>query len=212
MHAVIFALLTALPTNSPECVRLYRTACSEALGKWLPTFALANDFWSRNSATHITRSDGFSYEGQRAPTPGAEGLEGAKDGTFFVYGNAGPPKGQVVYDYAHHVAFYDQGCCSWHDSVAAYAPPPPKRVVNRDLTQLHTVRGVRLGMSPEQVQRIYGKATLRNVRGYNGVDVLPYTTFPPRDQANAIYTPCGQFENFFFQNDRLVLIQIGNWC
>jgi hypothetical protein len=211
MHALIFALLAAaLPTNPPVCVQYYHSACSEALGEWLPTFANAGKFW--NDARHITRRDGFSYGGQRPASPAFEGMEGAKGGTFFVYGNAGPPKGEVIYDYAHHIAFYDQGCCSWHDVVAAYAPPPPKRVVNRDLTQLHTNRGVHLGMSPKQVEEIYGKATMRKVGGYDGVFVLPYTTWPPLAQVKTVHSPCGQFENFFFKKNRLILIQIGNGC
>jgi len=207
---LLSALLTAPPTENPECVKYFHSACSEALGKWLPLFVRSNDFW--DAATHVSRRDGFVYLGYRPRSDDFLGFQGPRDGTFFVYGNAGPPKGNVVYDYAHHIAFYKQGCCSWTDVVAAYSPPPPKRVVNRDLTALHTVRGIHLGMSPQQVQRVYGQARFTRVPGYPNVYVLAYTTWPPSKTVTIVHMPCGQFENFFFKHGRLIMIQLGNGC
>jgi hypothetical protein len=91
-----------------------------------------------------------------------------------VYGSAGPPKGRAVYDPQHRLAFYEQGCCSWSDVVAAAdVSPPPKRVVVRDLRALSTVRGVRLGQTPADVVKIYGRGALIAVKGHPGVFVLP---------------------------------------
>lgn len=62
------------------------------------------------------------------------------------------PKGHAVYDYAGRIASYEQGCCAWQEAVAAAdTPPPPKRVVARDLSGRRTVRGIRLGMAQAAV-------------------------------------------------------------
>jgi hypothetical protein len=178
---------------------------------WLPGIAFDSAF--RNLATRIAERDAFVYEGtpQRRDAPPFD-FQGPYDGTFFLYGDAGPPKGRVVYDYAHHIAFYEQGCCSWQEIAAGYASPPPKTVANRDLTNLVTVRGIRLGMSTEAVERVYGRAKLvpvpKRIRTY----VLPYTTWPPKQQVTVVRMPCGQFQNFYFRDNRLILIQIGNGC
>jgi hypothetical protein len=203
------ALATPLPTNPPDCVKYFHDACSQALGEWLPDFAYSNDFW--DEAKRIAQRDGFSYEKEQPPSPNLLGYMGPADGTFFSYGEAGPPRGHVVYDYQHHIAFYDQGCCSWHDAVAGYASPPPKPVVNRDLTALKTVRGIRLGMSPGEVEAIYGASPLRVVPKSPRVFVLAYTTWPPRNKLPLMYK-CGQFQNFYFRHNRLVMIQFGNGC
>jgi hypothetical protein len=86
-------------------------------------------------------------------------------------------------------------------------------VVDHDLSALHTVRGIRLGMSPGGVTLRYGANTLRRVPRAKDVYVLAYTTWPPKSQVTGIVrSPCGQFQNFYFRNDRLVLIQLGNGC
>jgi len=217
MFSVALALSLASPAPARErkafdCARFFHNACSEALGAWLPSYARSNDAWQRRAATHISRRDRFVYEGERPKTPQLFGFQGPEDGTFFVYGNAGPPRGHVVYDYAHRLTFYDQGCCSWHDVVAAAdVPSPPKGVVARNLISLHTIRGIRLGQTPSQVMHIYGKSALLAVPGYSKVRMLAYTTWPPARTLTTIHT-CGQFENFFFHRDRLMLIQLGNGC
>jgi len=134
-----------------------------------------------------------------------------------VYGDAGPTKGYVVYDPVHRIAFYEQGCCSWEDLVAAAdTPAPPKPVVMRDLQNLTTMRGVRLGQTVRQVERIYGAATLLAVHGHPHVEFLAYTTWPPYIHAGHYpphwRDPCGQFENFYFRQGRLMLIQLSNGC
>jgi hypothetical protein len=165
-----------------------------SLSAWLPAFANSSAFW--DDAVHISQRDEFSYIGA--------------NGTSFV---VGPARGRVVYDYTHHIALYHVGCCAWGDVVLGYASLPPERVVNRDLTALHTVRGIRLGMSPGGVTLRYGANTLRRVPRAKDVYVLAYTTWPPKSQMIGITrSPCGQFQNFYFRNDRLVLIQLGNGC
>jgi hypothetical protein len=201
-------LATPLPTNPPECAQYFHQACSEALGEWLPGFAFSSVF--RGDAKHITHTDGFVYAGKNAPSPDLLALRGPDDGTFFVYGDAGPPKGDVVYDYAHHIAFYDQGCCSWFESVAGYASPPPKRIVDRDLSTLRTERGIRLGMSPADVEAVYGANTLRALPKTPGISVLAYTAV--LKMPSTIRAACEQDDNFYFRDSRLVLIQVGNAC
>lgn len=192
---------SAAPTEDPDCRRFYDGACSEAMGAWLPTFGFASDHLK--SATRVRQRDGFVYEHQKRPF----------DGTFFVYGNAGPPKGRIVYDYAHHIAFFVQGCCSWQDVVAASTDvPPPKHVVSRDLSGLHTVRGVRLGMTTTAVLHIYGHSNVLSVAHAEGVRMLAYTTWPTKDIMKSIDPECGQFEIFYFRHDRLILIQLGDGC
>jgi len=194
-----------------QCRPYFHDACSEAMGRWLPSFGASSVWWDR--ATRIDKRDGFIYGNERPSSPSFLGMQGPDDGSRFVYGTAGPPRGRAVYDRTHRIAFYQQGCCGWSDVVAAAdAPAPPKLLLSRDLRNLSTVRGVRLGQTEAEVMATYGKSTPQPVPGHLGVSVLPYTTWPPRKSVTYVHTPCGQFQNFFFRNDRLVLIQLGNGC
>lgn len=206
------ALVTYRPPK--DCARyLPASTCANwVLAPWLPSYTFASDLWAAGRARRIGRRDGFVYERERE-LPGVPlGFIGPDDGTPFTYGTAGPPRGEVVYDYAHRIAFYRRGCCSWNEVVAAYAPPPPKRVIDRNLAALHTTRGIHLGMSPAQVRKIYGVAPMLAVPGTPAVRVLAYTTRPPRKSLKMVSSPCGQDENFYFRRARLVQIQIGNGC
>lgn len=188
-----------------NCKRFFGAACSRWLiGAWLPTYGDSNNPWQEGRVHYIHQSDAFRMHANR--------------GTFFVYGKAGPPRGHAVYDSAHRIAFYEQGCCSWHDVVAAAdVGPPPTSVISRDLTRLRTIRGVHLGMSPAGVMSIYGRGKMRDVIAHLGITILAYTTWPPaagvvRRPVAVISGSCGQFENFYFRAKRLVLIQLGNAC
>ncbi len=197
-------------TIEANCKQYFHDACSEAMGRWVPTFGESNAWWDH--ATHVDRTDGFIDGFARQPSKELVGNFGPADGTPFVYGSAGPPKGRAVYDLTHRIAFFDQGCCSWHDVVAAAeVPAPPKRVTTRDLRAIRTIRGIRLWQTKAEVTRIYGAATSQTVAGHRGVTVLAYTTWRPRNEVKSV-PPCGQFENFFFRRDRLVLIQLGDGC
>ncbi len=204
---VALVLVVAYPASAAH----KRAGWSPAIGAWLPSYGDSNNPWLEGHAAFIHRRDGFAYEGRALGLDGRFG-EAPRDGTFFVYGNAGPPKGYVVYDPAHRIAFYGQGCCSWFDLVAAAnVPPPPKPVVRRDLSALRTVRGVRLGMSPSDVMSVYGRARFTPLRTHRRMHLLAYTTWPPATTL-ATHASCEQFENFYFRGGRLVLIQLGNGC
>jgi hypothetical protein len=64
-----------------QCRPYFHDACSEAMGRWLPSFGSSIDWWDH--ATRITKRDGFIY----CP----------HDGTRFVYETAGT-RGRAVYD------------------------------------------------------------------------------------------------------------------
>jgi hypothetical protein len=141
------------------------------------------------------------------------GFQGPDDGTPFVYGAAGPTRGHVVYDPAHRIAFFEQGCCSASEVVAAAdVVPPPKHVVTNDLSGLSTVRGIRLGETPTAVMQIYGKSKMLTVTGHAGLQMLAYTTWKPFKSVSTVASPCGQFQNFVFRQERLIYIRFGNGC
>ena len=203
------ALANPLPTNYPDCAKYFHDACSEALAAWLPTYALRPD--SRDRASRTSEQDDFVYEGKSLRSDYPIELQGPRDGTFLVYGSAGPPRGRVVYDSVHHVAFYSVGCCAWREYALGYvASPPPKVVANRDLTGVRTVRGIRLDMSPAQVEAIYGASTLRTVAKAPHVFALSYKT--GLKMAATIHAPCEQNVDFFFRAERLILISLGDGC
>ncbi|MGB6986080.1 MAG: hypothetical protein WBD74_08940 [Candidatus Aquilonibacter sp.] len=188
------ALASPVPTNPPICPQYFHEACSEATGKWLPQFATPDMFW--DSATHITQRDSFP--------------QSPSSGTLVVF-TVELQKAHVIYDGAHRRVFYETGCCSWNEVVLSYAGAPPKPLANRDLSLLKTTRGVQLGMSPLDVVRIYGTALQQRIARTN-LTVFAYTTWPPRNELSKTRSECGQFENFYFQGETLVLIQLGNGC
>lgn len=219
LAALLVAVLGAAPSPAPQatmdaalCRRFYHGACSDAMGRWLPRALNVDYQWLDQHARHINRLDHFVYEKQRQRSSGPLAGEGPEDGTFFVYGNAGPPKGHAIYDYAHHIAFYEEGCCAWHDVVAAAdAPAPPKGIVARDLRNLRTLRGIRLGMTHAEVMHIYGRTIQRPAKGRARSTLLAYTT-PIEFRSGGYSNTCGQWQNFVFRADRLVWIQLSNAC
>ena len=196
---------SALPTETPVWLQYFGSACSEALGRWLPQYVNPYDAWRNKRAKRTAFVDRFMYKPRKEPPGPWLGIAGIpEDGTPFVYGTAGPPKGYAVYDYRRHIVFYQQGCCSWSDSVAAAGiSPPPKRVVNRDLSQLHTEHGIRLGQTVAQVRAVYGFA-----------DLLPAGDASQRYLAYFVPTGrnCGQYQNFVFKNNRLRAIVLSDAC
>jgi hypothetical protein len=145
----------------------------------------------------------FAYAGRGCPL--------LENGTSFVYGATEPTKGRVVYDSAHRIALYQEGCCAWRNTVlAAGVGAPPTPVQNADLGSVRTDRGVTLGMGEEQVIAIYGRAAAHAVKGAASVAMLSYTTMHgnPSSAANA----CGQFQNFAFRNKKLFYIELLAGC
>jgi hypothetical protein len=210
------AAALSAPTPQPpdraieaQCRQFFPHGCSEAMGRWLPNLGSSNTWWDR--ATRVDQRDRFTDKEQIARWP--LGDDGPRDGTFFVFGTAGPPKGKAVYDSLHRIAFYEVGCCSWRDVVAAAGvPPPPMHVASRDLRRLSTLRGVRLGESVADVVKIYGNADPLPVPGHPDVRLLAYTTWPTRRAMLHTTAQCGQEQQFFFRDGRLVLIRLGSGC
>jgi hypothetical protein len=135
----------------PDCARLLGQSCQNwKLATWLPNLP-ENAPASR--VAFVDRMQG---------APGS--------GTPFTYGKAGPPRGFALYDTTHRIAFYGEGCCSWHSAVlAAGVEPPPLRVENRLLEAIHTARGLYLGMSIDQVRLRYGHARAAFLKDVPGV-------------------------------------------
>lgn len=198
MLALLLAatLTSPFPTNNPICTQYFPSTCSEAVGEWLPQYATPDTFW--DGATHITQRDGFAMS--------------TNSGTLVVF-TIDLQRAHVTYDTARRIVFYETGCCSWDEIVLAYQSTlPPKPLVNRDLSTLKTTRGVQLGMTSAAVIGIYGAAKLQFVKGHGRVSVLAYTTWPPRNKLSKTHSECGQFQNFYFRENRLILIQLGNGC
>jgi hypothetical protein len=194
-------------TIETQCRPFFHDACSEAMGRWLPKFGYGEDALSHAKRTDT--NDAFVYKSEH-PWLSSHFLDfrGPADGTRFVYGQAGPPRGLVVYDRAHRIAYYGQGCCSWTESIAAAnVSAPPRYVKASNLQNLATLRGVRLGQTQAQIQKIYGQATPRPVPGQPGIAVLAYTALQPSNVAE-----CAQVQNFFLRSNHLILIQLENAC
>jgi hypothetical protein len=211
------ALLGASPTPNPAVMEegrhMFGSAWSPAIGAWLPSFGDGDEPWRHGAATTIHQRDGFVYEGTIL-IGGYWGSLGPADGTRFVYGEAGPPKGHVVYDPIHHIAFFEQGCCSFDEVVAATdVAPPPKQVVTRDLSDLHTARGIRFGATSAEVMRIYGTSRPLSVSNHPELKMLAYTTWVSfKSLEGHSHSACGQMENFIFRRDQVVFIQFENGC
>jgi hypothetical protein len=211
MGALFLSLIvaaTTLPVWTPppvaeverDCRAMYKTAvCSHAFGEWLPHY-----FDDASPSKPVTRGvppETFVFNER------GENVDQPEGGTFFVNGMAGPPKGDAYYDAAHRIAFFSQGCCSWHEVVLAGAvSAPPVRVRDTDLRFVRTRRGVTLGMMPREVWRRYGWAKLYAMKGHPEVELLSYTSRRSASEG------CGNDENFAFRNNRLTLIQLRWAC
>jgi hypothetical protein len=199
----------APPTPPPdsvveaECRQYFKhVVCSEALGRWLPHLPAGADALHK---TPTTVFDGF--RGTPGMTQRSFGAS-APAATRFVHGNAGPPRGTVVYDRRHGIAFYGQGCCTYFETVLASAvTPPPLTVANRTLTQVRTDSGIRLGDPPARVMGIYGSATPARVAFRPELRVLSYENPHPGKRG-----ACVQQQTFAFRAGRLVFINVYNGC
>jgi hypothetical protein len=188
------------------CRRYYKTAvCSEALGAWLPTY-LGGSFGpsNRNVATRGVPADVFVFDHDGKSSEGPEG------GTFFVYGAAGPPRGDIFYDPVHRLAFFTQGCCAWRETVLTQVvTPPPVAVRTTDLRGVHTKAGVTIGMHAADVMRRYGPSRRHPVPEHPDLQVLSYTS---RRSAYDPHESCGTDQNFILKDDRVLYIQLGWAC
>lgn len=223
--ALLMALILQLPitvaatVSDSQMAATYGNAWSPKLGAWLPTYGDGFDPWD-DGQTAISNEDDFfvcSATPVAIPTGihsfyfAGIGCPALKAATFFVYGEAGPPKGHILYDRTHRLVLFSEGCCSWgHVVLAETVSPPPKPVTGADLSAVRTKRGVRLGMSPSEVIAIYGHATLHAAPKTPNATMLSYTTLKLKrsDPGNK----CGQFQNFVFRAGRLVYIELLGGC
>ncbi len=173
----------------------YRNRRNDALGAWLPQYEELFEPWRRHHAV-----DGPLDRNEMFTVPA--------DSTFFWYGEAGPPKVNLVYDPVHRVALFSQGCCAWDETILATASkPPPSTVKAANLGAVRTRRGIGLGAPPSAVRRAYGAAVIYPSTTKRGFRVLSYY----RNQVTR-GSDCGWFENFVFRANRLVEIQAGHGC
>ena len=174
------------------------------MGRWLPRVPNTND---PRYATTKVRDELVDPAGAGAPR--FLDLRGVAGGSLFTYGLAGPPKGHAVYDPIHRIAFFDEGCCSWHRIVAAAnVEPPPKSLATRSLAGLHTRLGIRFGATPAQVEAVYGPAKLEMVAG----NALERTYAYRRSILNPPNSPCDAPMTFLFERGRLAAMSFGMEC
>jgi hypothetical protein len=183
MLGLLLVIALVSPAPTNNCAQYFHDWCIGAVDDWLPSFADSSDFW--DSAAHVALSDSFPNALLRA---------------------------HILYDPQHRVVLYVTGCCGWSQLVVAYASPPPATVMNGNFASLRTSRGIQLGMSRADVIRIYGDTKPQSVPHHPDVRVLAYTTLPPRNSFSKAHRVCGQFDNFYFRDDRLILIQLGSGC
>jgi hypothetical protein len=215
MHRTVALTLTVAASATVTAWAATANAVA-ALGAWLPDPNIGDVAWQRGQAAVTSQYDYFVCGAPRAPTAKKESFDYAgsgcpliRKGTSFAYVPSG--KGSVVYDRAHRIVLYDKGCCSWRGfALTANVGPPPKPVSNADLTGVHTMRGVALGMKQAQVERIYGPTRPYDTKGRPGVTTLSYTTMKTKFTEPG--GTCGQFQSFSFQQGRLISIELYVAC
>lgn len=188
------------------------------LGAWLPDPDTGFTAWSKGQTSVTKEYDYFVCGTAQKPSVGKESFSYAgsacstlKSGTKFEYGPAGPVKGIAAYDPGHRLVLYSKGCCAWRGfALTAGAGAPPIAVAASDLSLVHTMRGVALGMSEAAVERIYGAARPHEAKRPPGATALSYTTMrgTPAKSPDA----CGQYQSFTFKQDRLVSIELLAGC
>ncbi|HZX68032.1 MAG TPA: hypothetical protein VFE70_04060 [Candidatus Elarobacter sp.] len=197
----------ASPTSDTATEALCRkyfkhTVCSEALGRWLPHVEADGGRSAPRTQTRIF--DGFRKTAETTEWPFSAY---APTGTAFSYGDAGPPRGSIVYDRRNRVVFYGQGCCSWFSVVlAANVASPPVALADRNVSRIATDSGVHLGDSPASVMRVYGSAQLQRVSKHPEMQLLLYeNSTPPKPL-------CVQQQDFGFTHGRLSYIDVYDGC
>lgn len=223
--AVLAILMQVQPLNAvagtaeSQATALYGSAWSPKLGAWLPAYGYGFDAWQHGQTAISIEDDYFICGTAPRPSPTATrsfyfagvGCPGLKNATFFVYGEAGPPKGHILYDSSHGLTLFSEGCCAWGHVVLAIASgPPPKSVSSADLSNVTTMRGVKLGMTPSQVIAIYGVAKTHGVAGAPKATMLSYTNLKQKPSHPG--NKCGQFQNFVFRGGRLIYIELLAGC
>ncbi len=125
-------------------------ASMPALAAWLPRIGHGFDPQSHGQAAWTPRYDYLICTS--APLPAAtpfanfdyaiRGCPSLLEATALVYGDTEPIKGHVLYDSAHKIVLYQEGCCAWSNAVlAAGVGAPPSSVHGGDLGSVRTQRG-----------------------------------------------------------------------
>ena len=128
----------------------------------------------------------------------------SKHGTAFEAGPAGPERFWVAYDPAHRLLRYHHGCCSYSEEILmANVGPPPSAVARYDLSKVVTQRGLQIGDSPAEAERVFGKAK-STVAGRDGYSGFFYS--------HTILRTCVQDSTLVFLRNRLVAISLWNGC
>jgi len=188
------------------------------LAGWLPQVGPQFTAWGNPHAAYHATRDSFVCA-KSAPKSGADQFDypastcpWLASGTPFVFGSGEPQRGKGVYDPAHRIALYDAGCCAGRTYVlAAGVSPPPVPLQSADLSGVRTQRGAGLGMTIQQVEKIYGAATPYAVgTGANAATVLSYATFA----SDPVHSeePCGQYQSFAFRDAKAYAIEIYVGC
>jgi len=135
-------------------------------------------------------------------------------GTWFTYGNAGPPKGNAFYDYRHRFTYFQEGCCSWgREVLASGVSLPPKHLAARDLSHIRTKIGAHLGDSIGRIRKLYGAAPLLKATALPESGLLTYYVRYPWPPTTSTPSPsCGQTQNFAFEKRRLTYIELFRGC
>ncbi len=188
------------------CKQYFHDVCNNwKIAAWLPVLKEGFADSDQHKAAQVPFMDGFVYE-NRIP----RGMEwklnqgSPEDGTPFVYGQAAP-RGDAIYDSAHSTVFYAEGCCAWHSTVlASNIAAPPIPIVDKDLSALRTVHGIRLGQTRTQVETIYGKTFIQHASWNKDIEVLSYV--------HPLKYPCEQDQNFGFWHGHLFYIEISGGC
>ena len=188
------------------CRPFHAGACSEAMGRWLPRVP--------GSTTEMLPTRTRVQDAIVDPDgPGPRvflAARGVAGGTTFRYGGV-MLGAKVVYDPLNHVAYYDEGCCSWERVVvAAGVGPPPKPVATRSLAGLQTRSGIHLGTTLRAVERIYGPAIPQRVSGHARFTTLRYGR--PFSSNGTAKLDCTENHFFLFRNGALVGIDFTTAC
>jgi hypothetical protein len=129
---------------------------------------------------------------------------GPADGAAYSFA-IGKDTWHVVYDPVHRLAYYGEGCCSYHREVLLRVrTAAPRGVPRRDLSTMRTERGIRLGMTVAQVERREGPAPRTMGPTGNGRTALAYWS--------RVGTQCSLERTFVFARDRLQAIHVIEGC
>jgi hypothetical protein len=130
---------------------------------------------------------------------------GPLDGAIYGF-RVGSDKWRVVYDPANHLAYYGESCCAFgRDVLMRVLTAAPHGVPRRDLSNMRTARGVRIGMTAAQVRAHEGAAPRRIGAARNGRTALAYWS-------SLDGKTCVEERTFVFAHDRLQAIHVVEGC